>query len=167
MFCPDCGIRLTAEWLGAGPKPDSPDDIKPVCTQCGYVRIDSPSLVATVMLLDDDRVLLARPHGLHLPVLIAGYVERFETVEEAAVREVKEETGLDAHVEYLLGTYSMRAMGTNQVAATSVARLVGGELRIQGSELAEAGWHSLNDLPAWPNEWPIGQMFEDLARRRD
>ena len=56
---------------------------------------------------DQHRVLLIEranpPYGWALP---GGFVDVGETVEQAACREAKEETGLNVHLSQLLGVYS-------------------------------------------------------------
>ncbi len=100
--------------------------------------------------------------GLAHDVLVSGYLERYETAEEAAVREVREETGLDVVIDRVLGTYSCRPIGKNMLLIVCLARVAGGELRLS-EELSAAQWHPIGRLPRWPPEWPLVEAFADLA----
>jgi len=82
-----------------------------------------------------------------------GQVEPGETLTQAAVREVKEETGIDVEVTGLIGIYS----NPNHVIAYDDgevrqefsicfrARVVGGDARTSG-ESSEVGWLNLGSL---------------------
>ena len=66
---------------------------------------DNPVPVVAALIEYQGKIVLARnsqwPEGVLS--LITGYLERNETPEEAVVREVKEELGLDGRVQELLG----------------------------------------------------------------
>ncbi len=64
-------------------------------------------------------------------VVIGGFVEYDETVENAAVREVKEETGLDISLTDILGVYSDKNRDTrfHTISVAFIAKPVGGKLR--------------------------------------
>lgn len=138
------------------------DSLKPACRACGYVHLDAPTPVAAAVIERDGKVLLVRPHYADEFALVAGYPEAFESIKEAAVREVREETGLEVRVERVLGSYSCEPMGRNLVLVVCVAAPEAGELTLQAEELAEGRRFALDALPEWPEESPLHEVFRDF-----
>lgn len=91
-----------------------------------------------------------------------GHLETDETAQEAAVREVLEETGITAEVAHELGTIDYWFTGedrrVHKVVHHFLMRALGGELSVDGDpdqEAEQAEWVPLLDLPhrlAYPNE---------------
>jgi 8-oxo-dGTP diphosphatase len=107
-----------------------------------------PYLAVSAAIFRDDRVLIvrrARPpaHGLY--TLPGGGVELGETLEEAVVREVREETGLEVEPMALAGYRQAITRDTagvierHFVILPFAARWVAGEVSLNG-ELSEARW---------------------------
>ena len=80
--------------------------------------------------------------GYGLWSIPGGYVDRGEVVEEAAVREVWEETGLKVEIQRMVGLFSEHEHPV--VVAVFAAREVGGNLNA-GAETLELGFF----LPGW------------------
>jgi len=90
-FCPLCGGRLGR----AAVPPDQREQA--VCVACGFVFYLNPKVVAGTIPEQDGRVLLTRRSinpGRGLWTFPGGFVDFGESVEDAAVRETFEETGL-------------------------------------------------------------------------
>ena len=77
---------------------------------------------------EDQRVLLAYRRDIDWWNLHGGGMERGETVEDAVRREVREETGLEVEVKYLVGVYSKPQK--QEVVLTFSCRATGGVLTI-------------------------------------
>ncbi|MGH3867770.1 MAG: NUDIX hydrolase [Pseudonocardiaceae bacterium] len=81
-----------------------------------------------------------------------GHVEQGETVEQAAVREVAEETGIDSAVVAALGNIDYWFVTEDRRVHKTVhhflLRAVGGELSDADVEVTEVAWVPLADLPA-------------------
>jgi 8-oxo-dGTP diphosphatase len=78
------------------------------------------------LIFDEGRVLLAHRRDIDWWNLPGGGMELNETVEEAIRREVREETGLEIAVEYLVGVYSKPQK--REVVLTFRCRIIGGAL---------------------------------------
>jgi len=130
-FCPLCGGDLELRSL----KPSEPDRL--VCVRCGFIFYQDPKVaVGTIISNQDDHIVLVRraiEPGYGKWVFPGGFVDRGETVLAAAVREAREEAGLDIRIDRLLNVYSYP--GTAPVIIVYVATMLGGELAIDDESL--------------------------------
>jgi 8-oxo-dGTP diphosphatase len=111
-----------------------------------------------------DQVVLIRrrnpPEGWALP---GGFVDEGERVGAAALREVKEETGLESTLETLLHVYSDPSRDPRQHTLSVVfTALCEGEPH-GSDDAAEARWFALDALPS-PICFDHGQILEDYRR---
>jgi ADP-ribose pyrophosphatase YjhB (NUDIX family) len=99
QHCPRCG---------APPTKDPPRSMS--CATCGFVLFFNPKPVAAAIPRDADGnvVLLRRGFdpGAGLWTFPGGFVDLGESVAEAAIRETREEIGVDAELDGLVGVYS-------------------------------------------------------------
>ena len=107
-----------------------------------------PYLAVSAAIFRDGRVLIVRraqPPAQGIYTLPGGGVELGETLEEAVMREVREETGLDIEPIKLAGHRQMIARDAEGkierhfVILPFAARFIAGELSLS-EELAEAKW---------------------------
>ncbi len=99
-----------------------------VCSHCGFVFYQGPKLVAGALFEMDGGIVLVQrgiEPGYGKWTFPGGFVERGEVAEEAARREVLEETGLEIEVGEVVGLYSYR--GQVPVIAVFAGRVTGGE----------------------------------------
>jgi ADP-ribose pyrophosphatase YjhB (NUDIX family) len=141
-FCPRCGGPLERRLL----KASEPE--RPVCTQCGFVfYIDPKIAVGTIIATDSDRIVLVKraiEPGYGRWVFPGGYVDRGETLTAAAVREAREECGLDVRLDGLVNIYSYA--GRAPVIVVYAATPIGGRL-CADDECLEAGEFPLDAIP--------------------
>lgn len=157
-FCPRCGQRLTErEAFGR---------LRPVCPACEHVVFRGPKVVAGALVARDGQLLLNRRAinpGLGKWGLPAGYVELGEPVEEAAIREVFEETGLRVRLEGLVGVYTNVESGV--VLVIFAAEILEGE-PVVGHETQAVGFFAPDALPELAFE-QNRQIVADWLRRKD
>jgi ADP-ribose pyrophosphatase YjhB (NUDIX family) len=108
-----------------------------------------PSLGVNTAILHNNQILLTRRTDFDVWCLPGGGVEDDESLAQAAMRETLEEVGLAVRLTGLVGLYSRPGWVSRGLhVAVFAAEIVGGELRIQAEEVAEARFVGLADLPA-------------------
>jgi len=141
-FCPACGGTLEARRLKAA----EPDRL--VCTACGFIFYMDPKVaVGTVIRTNDERLVLVRraiEPGYGLWVFPGGYVDRGEEITAAALREAKEESGLDVKIDGLINVYSYAEGGP--IIIVYAATALSGEL-CGDDECLEAGLFTPDAIP--------------------
>lgn len=111
--------------------------------------MSGPVLCVSAVLVDDDRLLLVRRgHGRAAGTwaVPGGHVEHGELLAEALVREVAEETGLEAVCGPYLGCQELLGDGPHQVILTYRMDLMETVEPEAGSDAAEARWVPLADV---------------------
>ena len=102
---------------------------------------------------EQNRLLLQKRSDCEKWGFLGGMVESGESVSEAAVREVKEESGLDVEIVSLFGVYSKYfAEYSNGDKAQPIvhmfkAKVIGGELIDKNNETLELKYFYLSDTP--------------------
>ena len=133
-----------------------------VCPRCGLAEYPRLCPAVIVAVTDGDRLLLTRYQGRsHVKfVLVAGYVEIGETLEDTARREVFEETGL--HVKNIRYYKSQPWGFTDTMLSGFYCTLDGSDrITLQESELSEAVWMHRGEIPPWENDVSLtSEMIE-------
>jgi ADP-ribose pyrophosphatase YjhB (NUDIX family) len=141
-FCRECGTALEQR-LAFG-------RLRGVCPNCGYTHFDDPKVAVGVVVELDGGILLGKRN--HDPMrgswcFPSGFVDSGEVPEDAAIREVEEETGIKVELDRILGVYSKA--GDPVIFIAYAGHAVGGELQA-GDECTEVGTFLSGALPELP-----------------
>ena len=114
----------------------------------GEVKI--PISTVDLVVRKGPRILLeqrARPPFENLYCLPGGHVEYGETVEAAALRELKEETSIEAELIAILGVYSdpKRDPRGQRISTVFVANWLSGDPK-EGDDARSADWYEISDV---------------------
>ena len=140
--CPACGAPMrVAHHEGRR---------RPVCTRCGHIVYVNPYPAACLVVIRDSYLLLVRrsiePHFGEW-CLPGGFIEWGESPEEAARRELLEETGVRAGSLSLIGAYDS-ITGRYRHVLLLAYRVHGWEGEpTAGDDASEVGWFSLDSVP--------------------
>ena len=137
-FCAACGGTSAIEEGGLARR----------CRACGELHFPRMDPVVIMLVEHDDRILLGRRAGwpdARYSVL-AGFVAPGETLEEAVVREVNEESGIDAYGARYVASQPWPFPASLMLGFE--ARSDGGEPTLGDGELEQVGWFHRTDVEA-------------------
>jgi NAD+ diphosphatase len=155
-FCPQCAAELVdAEISGR---------IRRKCPACDFVFWNNPTTVVAAIVEHEGKIILTQNQGWpeNMFGIVAGFLEKGETPDQGALREVQEELGLDGKIVSFVGYYSFERL--NQVIFVFHIQAEG-EI-IVGDELAAIKAQRPAEIRPW--EQGTGPALKDwLAQRKE
>lgn len=145
-FCPFCSSRLRKRQV------DGRERL--VCQKCGWIHYENPLPVVVCAVKNKyNEVLIARRNFAPCKnkwALPGGFIEANETPQDACLRELKEETGLEGKTKMLIGVYVQmtRYYGSFLIIGYEVS--VSHTRLSLNRELKEAKFFSKKDVPFIP-----------------
>lgn len=123
-------------------------------------------IVAGCIIKQDSKYLMvqeAKPKIYGLWNIPAGYVDKGEDVQEAAVREAKEESGYDVQLDGLINLYHDTT--SEPLKHAYRAHVIGGELKPQEGEILDVKWLSYDEIKALNDDGKIraGWIFKAIT----
>ena len=132
-FCPVCGSALEPRVL----KITEPKRLVCTNTSCGFVFYLDPKIaVGTIIKMTSGKIVLVKraiEPGYGKWVFPGGYVDRGEEITLAALREAREESGLEVRLDHLINIYSYP--GRAPIVVVYAATYLGGDLVVDDAGL--------------------------------
>jgi 8-oxo-dGTP diphosphatase len=142
-YCPRCGAEMVERTVD--------HKTRKACPVCDYVFYHNPVPAAGVVIEKDGKILLVKrkfePYKGDW-CLPAGFMEYDESPEQCAIRETKEELGVDVELDGLYGVYSGKDdPRTHAVLVMYWAKIIGGELK-PGDDAEEIKYCAKSEIPS-------------------
>ena len=149
-FCPDCGQRLNARPIGD-------EGLVPWCDGCGRPWFDafSTCIIAAVMNAKGNILLQRETRRPDREVLVAGYMKPGESAEDAACREIAEETGLTVTALRYVASYPHMEGNMLMLGFAATAE---GDAHAASGEVVSSRWCTPDEAVASLREGSIAQQ---------
>lgn len=101
----------------------------------------------------------------------AGHVDEFENITDAAIREVKEETGLEVKLKGILPICETELRNETHIIIRFVAEVIGGEIEFDSNEILDVKWLNIEDIEKMTekelrNYWVGKNIIKDYIENR-
>jgi NAD+ diphosphatase len=135
------------------------------CPSCNALFFPTISPAVIVAVTRGDQILLAHNRNFRPGMfsLLAGFVDPGETLEQAAIREVREEVGIE--IGALRYVTSQPWPFPNSLMLGFRAQHERGEIFVDGKEIEQAGWYSRDALPEIPRVGTVARLIIDAWLR--
>ncbi len=156
-YCPSCGSPFSYC--------NDHHRIRPQCLQCGFIYYKNPAPAVSVLIIENQHVLLGKrgPDSFAAGkwCLPCGYIEYNEAFLTAALREVKEETGLTIAIQSIINVNSnFLSENLHAIVVVLLAKVAAG-IPAAGDDLVEVAWFD----PAGPLPEMAFAADEDILKR--
>ncbi len=150
-YCGKCGHLLE----------DKKDERAKKCQPCNLITYPRLSPAIIVAVTKNNQLLLARSGRFPIAFysVLAGFVESGETLEMCVAREVYEEVGITVKNIRYFDSQPWPFPDSLMIGFT--AEFADGEIRIDQSEIIDAGWYSADNLPMIPPSVSIARQLID------
>ena len=155
-YCEECGSPLIFRENGI-------DGMVPYCERCGAFRFPRYNVAMSTLVMNEtlDQVILIQQYGRTDNILVAGYVNLGEALEDGVRREVAEELGLHViHCRYLRSKYFARS---NTLMCNFLTVVDDVSLDHVNGEIDRIAWFTPEEARACIKPGSLAQEFLNLG----
>lgn len=156
-FCPQCGAELSRKEIGD-------EGGVPFCESCNrpWFGFSYPCVICLLHDGAGNYALIQQTYATKNFVCVAGFIHAGETAEQTAVREIREETGLEVQdIRYISSYYYPKH---DNLMLGYLCRVEHGEFRLSG-EVERAGWFGLEEARELLSHGTVGkELFRDSLK---
>lgn len=158
-YCSECGTELTQkECINCGIS----EGTVSYCEKCEEFRFPMYNVAVSAVIFNENysKILLIQQYGRPKNILVAGYVNKGETLEHALVREIKEEVGLNVlSFKFNASNYYEKS---NTLICNFITRVENENYSLT-SEVDDANWFTVKESKEAIYKGSLAEKFYNLA----
>ena len=144
IYCPFCGnnTKMITKIING--------EKRRVCPECGFIQYKNPLPSVAVVGVKNNQLLLIK-RGIEpykgTWAIPSGFIEEYETPEQAALRELKEETGLRGEIKNLVGVFREKSKMYGSVLIIVYEVNLKEGIPVSGDDAEEVRFYTIDSLP--------------------
>ena len=152
-YCVKCGNKLELKHLNN-------EGMIPFCSNCNEYRFEQFNVAVSMVILnkDLDKTLFIEQYGKDMKVLVAGYINKGESAEDAVKRELFEEVGLNVHsMRFQISKFHEKS----NTLMLNYLVVVEDLMVLKNFEVDRFDWYSLEEAYKLKNVGSLAKEFYD------